>query len=423
MYIPHVYPSISLSGFFPTSGLFQTPHPSASPRDSWYLSHALEGMVWACSSGPSGRFNQHPTILAVVICSCAILASTHWGVEARGDLINIWSLMLTVAASYALARSYGSLRMATFTVTFGTTVASAFTLVSDQLVASDAAGTTSSLALAAFDHAPCFSVGCQFVYGVLLGMQPLPVRMCGGSLMITISIWTANLVWMAHRTGDFAFLSVLLAGTALPLSIGFLVGVVSAPHSGRLHMYAALGVPPPSPPNAPPDPPPEKLEPERGQYASDGSAEGMLIAHQEASLNASQLYTGASPHTVYMLFNRWGAPDPVAAQEAVEEAPRGANEEMGLWAPARRSPQEQRSPSSEGSSSGSQQNQRKMHAVSATRVATLSAAVSQVRIDDREVQGSLAEERTDRAARTDLSAIPRRHPDCDSPSARSQEKE
>jgi hypothetical protein len=224
---------------------------------------------------------------AVVICSCAILSATHWGAEARGDPINIWSLMLTVAALYALARSYGSLRMATFTVTFGTTAAYAFTFVFDQLVASDnAARTTSSLALAAFHQAPRFCVSCQFIYGILLGMQPLAFRVSSGSLAATICLWTANLVCMHHRTADPAFLSVLLARTALPLSVGFLAAVVSAPHSGRAQLYAALGVPPPSPPNAPPGPASDDVEPGRGQRADDSEArvdaERMLISHQQA---------------------------------------------------------------------------------------------------------------------------------------------
>jgi len=247
-------------------------------------------------------FSQH-ALGAAVACSCAVhaLASYSYRADAsnQGDSVvevNIWGLMLTVVLAYALARAYGSYRRAALTITYGTTVASIVTLLFDALRPVE--GTTAALGLAAFADAPVSAVGCQFAYGLLLGVQPLNTSVRSKNLCATIGIWATNLASMLLRTGDAAFLSVLLARTALPLSAGFSAGVGYT----RWKRAAAAADPearsllePPSPPPAPPGPsggPSSDPRPDVEQAAPRHritQEERVMISRQEAALRATQI--------------------------------------------------------------------------------------------------------------------------------------
>ncbi|EOD20564.1 hypothetical protein EMIHUDRAFT_101887 [Emiliania huxleyi CCMP1516] len=285
-----------------TPPLLQTrPNPEASvPPPSMPPSPPATAGFFRHVDVRATLFSQH-ALGAAVACSCAVhaLASYRSDASNQGDSVvevNIWGLMLTVVLAYALARAYGSYRRAALTITYGTTVASIFTLLFDALRPVE--GTTAALGLAAFADAPVSAVGCQFAYGLLLGVQPLNTSVRSKNLCATIGIWATNLASMLLRTGDAAFLSVLLARTALPLSAGFSAGVGYT----RWKRAAAAADPearsllePPSPPPAPPGPsggPSSDPRPDVEQAAPRHritQEERVMISRQEAALRATQI--------------------------------------------------------------------------------------------------------------------------------------
>ena len=164
-----------------------------------------------------------PVLSALVLGVCVLLAATRWG-TGEGELVNIATLMLAVVALFAVARVLPHVqRWAPQLVTYGTCAASGFTLVYDAAQPSFGA-TTAATGLAQFGAAPSLSIVGQAGYGLLLGVQPLSLRVRLSCIVGTVSLWATNLAIAYSRTGSAAFLTRLLPQTALPLCAGVLAG-------------------------------------------------------------------------------------------------------------------------------------------------------------------------------------------------------
>ena len=166
-----------------------------------------------------------PVLSALVLGVCVLLAATRWGAAGgRGELVNTATLMLVVAALFALAKLLPSMRLwAPLVVTYGTCAASGFTLVFDATQTSMAT-TTAATGLAQFGDAPYLSILGQVVYGLLLGVQPLSLRVRMRCLCGTVGLWATNLAVAYSRTGRLAFVTRLLPQSAMPLVAGVLAG-------------------------------------------------------------------------------------------------------------------------------------------------------------------------------------------------------